>query len=148
MQEKEMSGQDIFDLLGGIEGVRNLVSCFYDIMASAPEARKIRNMHPDNMEPTRENLTLFLCGWLGGPPLYVEKYGSVNLTELHALLDINERDRDMWLLCMEKALDKLSIENNLKRYLLERLRVPAEKICSCCKQQFPRSPPVVHHVQK
>ena len=135
-------------MLGGVEGVRALANCFYDIMDDLPEARKIREMHPENLGPTRENLTLFICGWLGGPSLYKEKYGSVNLTDLHALLDIKIIERDIWLSCMEQALDKQPIENDLKKYLLERFRVPAGKICDFCQQQSQRLPNFGTGIQK
>jgi hemoglobin len=136
MEGKRRYGQDAFNMLGGVEGVRALANCFYDIMDEMPEARKIRDMHPKDLGPTRENLTLFLCGWLGGPPLYKEKYGYINLTNLHAPLEINVAERDAWLSCMEKALDRQAIENDLKEHLLERFRVPAGKICAWCQQQF------------
>ena len=140
MKDKANYNNDAFKLLGGVEGVRALVDCFYDIVSDAPEARKIRNMHPHNLGPTRENLTLFLCGWLGGPPLYKEKFGSVNLTGLHALLEINAADKDMWLACMEQALAQQEIEDDFKKYLLKRFQMPAEKIYTYCQQQFLRSP--------
>ena len=127
-------------MLGGVEGVRALANSFYDIMEALPEARKIRDMHPKDLTPTREKLTLFVCGWLGGPALYREKFGAVNLTELHALFDINDNERDIWLSCMEKALEKQLLDKDLKNYLLKRFQVPAEKICSYCQKQFMRMP--------
>ena len=125
-----------FEKLGGRAGVRTLADCFYGIMSSLPEARKIREMHPSNIEATCENFTLFLCGWLGGPPLYKEKHGSLNLTGLHALLDINEAERDMWLACMDQAIEQQDIEDDLKRELATRFRVPADKIYNWCQQQL------------
>jgi hemoglobin len=139
MNEKAGYGKDVFNMLGGIEGLRALANCFYDIMHELPEAKKIRHMHPENLGPTRENLTLFLCGWLGGPPLYKEKYGPIDLTNHHAHLKINIAERDMWLTCMEQALDKQAIDDDLKAYLLKRFRVPAEKICAWCQQQILQS---------
>jgi hemoglobin len=136
MEEKTRYEKDVFKMLGGVEGVRALANCFYDIMDEIPEAQKIRDMHPKNLGSTRENLTLFLCGWLGGPSLYKEKYGPINLTSHHALLKINIAERDMWLTCMEQALDKQTIDNDLKAYLLQRFRVPAGKICAWCQQQI------------
>ncbi len=136
MKRKVGYGKDVFNMLGGVEGVRALANCFYDIMDEVPEARKIRDMHPENLGPTRENLTLFLCGWLGGPSLYKEKYGSINLTNHHALFPINIAEKEMWLTCMEQALDKQPIENDLKIFLLKRFRIPAEKIYEWCQKQI------------
>ncbi|TKB28060.1 globin [Desulfopila sp. IMCC35006] len=136
MERKTGYGKDVFNMLGGVEGVRALANCFYDIMDDIPEARKIRDMHPKNLGPTRENLTLFLCGWLGGPSLYKDKYGSINLTNHHALLPINVAEKEMWLTCMKRALEQQPIENDLKIFLLERFRMPAEKICAWCQKQL------------
>ena len=139
-QKKTLSGTDAFKMLGGLQGVRTLADNFYDIMTSLPEAQKIRDMHPADLATTRENFTLFVCGWLGGPPLYKEKHGPIDLTKLHALLDINEAERDMWLSCMERALNQLEIPEEGKQYLLERFRQPAGKICNWCQKQFLQSP--------
>lgn len=127
--------QEALHLLGGIEGLRALSNCFYDIMAEIPEARRIRAMHPKDLGQTRENLTLFLSGWLGGPPLYLKKHGSANLTDIHAHLDIDETDRDMWISCMKQALNKQEVEEGLKTYLIERLQIPAEKIRATCQER-------------
>ncbi len=135
MDDTTTNSNNAFHLLGGLEGVRALADSFYDIMTKIPEAREIRNMHPEDLGATRENLTLFLSGWLGGPPLYVEKYGSVNLTNIHALLDIDDAERDMWLSCMEQALHKQPIADELKRSLLNRFRIPAEKIRVTCQER-------------
>ena len=140
MNGKTKYSTNIYEMLGGIEGIRALANCFYDIMSSKPEARRIRDMHPHDLGPTCENLTLFLCGWLGGPALYKEKYGAIDLTGLHALLKINAEDRDMWLSCMEQALEKQPIDKELKNHLLKRFQVPADKICNWCQQQLLQSP--------
>lgn len=145
MEERTEFHKNAFELLGGIEGVRSLASCFYDIMSSLPEARRIRAMHPSDMGPTVENFTFFVCGWLGGPPLYKEKYGSIDLTGLHSLLQINEADRDMWLSCMEQAIAKQPMEEDFKKYLMQRFRRPAEKICNWCQQQFMQTPVTINN---
>lgn len=148
MQENGGNQKSAFELLNGVEGVRALANCFYDIMSSLPEAQRIRDMHPKDIRPTCENFILFLCGWLGGPALYKEKYGSLDLTGLHALLQINEADKDMWLLCMEKALEQQGLEEELQRSLLKRFQVPAEKICNWCQQQFLQSPIPANHLKR
>ncbi len=140
MEEKIEKEKSLYELLGGKEGVRALAGSFYDTMKRLPEARRIRDMHPEDLQSTCEKFTLFLCGWLGGPALYKEKYGPLNLTGLHALLHINEDDRDMWLTCMEIALQQQDIEEDMQKLLVKRFRVPAEKICNWCQQQLSPSP--------
>jgi hemoglobin len=143
MKERGGYGQKAFDLLGGVEGVKDLANCFYDVMEQLPDAQIIRDMHPADLGATREHFALFLCGWLGGPPLYNEKFGSANLAGIHVHFDIGIAERDMWLACMDAALKKQPIGAELQAYLIERFRIPAEKIRITCNQQVKGLPVVL-----
>lgn len=116
-----------FQAAGGVEGIRKLVDAFYDAMEVLPEAKTIRDMHPDDLTESRDKLARFLSGWLGGPKLYREKYGSIAIPRAHNHLDIGIDERDAWLLCMEKALEDQPFADDFKTYLLEQLFVPAER---------------------
>ena len=61
-----------YALIGGEAAVRRLIDRFYDLMDEAPEYYVIRKLHPQDLAGSREKLFMFLSGWLGGPPLYVE----------------------------------------------------------------------------
>lgn len=117
-----------FQAAGGMEGIRQLVDDFYDEMDQLPEAAIIRQMHRPDLTESRDKLTLFLCGWMGGPRHYQEKYGSINIPRSHAHLPIGEAERDAWLLCMERAIAKQNYTPEFATYLLAQLRIPAERI--------------------
>lgn len=106
-----------YDLLGGEIAVRRLVDRFYELMDTMPEAYEIRKIHPKDLTDSREKLFLFLSGWLGGPPLYVEKFGHPRLRARHLPFSIGERERDQWLLCMDIALDEQVEHEPLKQHL-------------------------------
>lgn len=135
VEQKTDFGKQAYKLLGEEQGCRALAETFYGIMDKVPEAQRIRNMHAPDLQHTCDNFTLFLCGWLGGPPLYKDKHGSPDLTGLHALLPINAEDRDMWLSCMEQAIRQQPIDEGFKDYLVKRFRKPAEKIYNWCQKQ-------------
>ncbi len=122
------SGDSSFLAAGGYEGIRKLVVDFYDYMASLPEARAICKMHPQDIESSRDKLTRFLCGWLGGPKLYQEKFGPIRIPMAHIHLPIGVAERDAWLLCMQKALEDQPYEQAFREYLIKQLYVPAERI--------------------
>ena len=61
-------------------------------MEESGEAATIRGMHPQDLAPARDKLTRFLCGWLGGPKLYAEKYGSIVIPQFHARWPIGAAD--------------------------------------------------------
>ena len=117
-----------FQAAGGEAGIRKLVDDFYRFMHELPEAAVIRAMHKPDLTESRDKLTLFLCGWMGGPRLYHEKYGSINIPRDHAHLPVGEAERDAWLLCMEKALALQDYAPEFKSYLLAQLRIPAQRI--------------------
>lgn len=120
-------GDASFQAAGGVEGIRKLVDAFYDAMCELPQAEKIRNMHPQDLEESRDKLARFLTGWLGGPKLFSEKYGSIRIPVAHRHLDIGPAERDAWLLCMQVAADQQPYSDDFKHYLLEQLYVPAER---------------------
>ena len=108
-----------YALLGGNTGVRRLVDSFYDLMDEVPEYHGIRKLHPQDLAGSREKLYSFLSGWLGGPPLYVEKYGHPMLRARHVPFAIGIAERDAWLACMLQAMEDTGIEESLRAGLLK-----------------------------
>ena len=115
-----------YALIGGDAGVRALVDRFYDLMDSAPEAATIRKLHAASLKASREKLYLYLTGWTGGPPIYVEKYGHPRLRARHLPFHISSRERDEWLWCMDRALDEQDMPNQVRDFLREKLHALAD----------------------
>ena len=113
---------------GGEPGIRRLVDRFYDLMEERPDASRIRRMHPRDLETSRDKLSRFLCGWLGGPRRYSEKYGPIRIPAAHARFPIGAAERDAWLACMRAALADQPLAEDFKAYLLRELAVPADRI--------------------
>jgi hemoglobin len=85
-------------------------------------------MHPADKLVSRDKLARFLCGWLGGPKLYQEKYGSIGIPRVHEHLAIATAERDQWLTCMRESVVSQPFAEPFKIYLMEQLFVPAEAI--------------------
>ena len=117
-----------FQAAGGESGIRRLVDAFYDEMERADYAATILAMHPEDLEISRDKLARFLCGWLGGPKRYTEKYGGMSIPAAHAHLDIGLAERDAWLDCMRIAIDEQDYPADFKSYLIEQLSIPAERV--------------------
>ena len=113
---------------GEFAGITSLVDAFYANMDTFPEACVIRKMHPEDLTESRKKLTYFLCGVLGGPRLYIDHYGGVNLPDFHSQFPIGTEERDAWMLCMQHAIAVRPYEASFKEYLLARLWIPAERI--------------------
>lgn len=115
-----------YELMGGDEGIRRLVDRFYDLMESSPEAVNVRALHALSLKQSREKLYLYLTGWTGGPPVYVEKYGHPRLRARHLPFTIGARERDEWLWCMDRAVDEQSMPDDLRVALRQKLHELAD----------------------
>ncbi|WP_377297212.1 group II truncated hemoglobin [Rhizobium sp. SGZ-381] len=101
-----MSGETItlYEAIGGDQTIRALVRRFYQLMDELPEARNCRAIHPADLSGSEHKLYEYLTGYLGGPPIYIEKYGHPRLRSRHFGAAIGVAERDEWLLCFSRAL--------------------------------------------
>ncbi len=113
-----MTARSPYEILGE-DGIGELVDAFYDAMDEMPQAARVRAMHKENLDEVRDKLKDYLTGWMGGPPLYHRKTGTVCLTDPHDPYWIGPRERDQWLLCMDEALERISASDELKNMLKE-----------------------------
>ena len=125
-----MTRQVPYDMLGGEVGVRALCDAFYDVMDEAHEAAAIRRMHKPDLSVIRQTFFEYMSAWLGGPSLYPQKYGSMCITEPHLPYAIGARERDMWLMCMDRALERIQATEETKRLLKEPLFNVANMLCN------------------
>ena len=108
-----------FERMGGEPAVRALVDRFYDLMDLEPVFAGIRALHPSALDGSRDKLHWFLCGWLGGPDLYVQRFGHPRLRARHLPYSIGLAERDQWLACMLQAMDDVAVDRTLAERLAE-----------------------------
>lgn len=113
--------QSIYESIGGIDKVDELVDRFYDLMSLEPQFSALRAMHPQDLSTSREKLKFFLTGWMGGPDVYSPKYGHPMLRARHLPFKIGVTERDQWLACMYRALEECGIKGNVAKQLEESL---------------------------
>ena len=126
------TGDASFQAAGGESGLRQLVDMFFNRMGTDQRFAIIYSMHPNDKEVSRDKLARFLCGWLGGPKLYNEKYGAIGIPRVHAHLKIATPERDQWLTCMSETVAEQPFAPEFKKYLMEQLYVPAEAVRRRC----------------
>ena len=107
-----------YEQFGGDTAIRKLCQLFYQIMCDTPQTQLIRAMHPDDIQISEDKLYLFLSGWMGGPDLYVEKYGHPRLRARHLPFPIGIEERDQWLYCMAQALKQMDLDEVLAQQLM------------------------------
>ena len=105
-----MSDEIPFDRVGGEARVRALVDRFYDLMDLEPAYAALRALHPSTLEGSRDKLFWFLCGWLGGPQHYTDRFGHPMLRARHLPFAIGIRERDQWMHCMQQAMAQVELD--------------------------------------
>ena len=129
MQIQEKPAFDTpFEWMGGEARVRALVDRFYDLMDLEPAYRDLRASHGSTLAEARDKLFWFLCGWLGGPQHYQERFGHPRLRMRHMPFVIGPRERDAWLGHMTEALRASGVSADVEARMLEHFTVAANHL--------------------
>jgi hemoglobin len=108
-----------FEWMGGETRVKALSDRFYDLMDLEPGFQALRAAHGPVLDNARQRLFWFLCGWLGGPDHYVERFGHPRLRARHMPFQIGITERDQWLACMDQAMGETGVPDALRSRLRE-----------------------------
>ena len=108
-----------FEWIGGEPRVQALVDRFYDLMELEPAYARLRAVHGPSLENARQRLFWFLCGWLGGPNHYIDRFGHPMLRARHLPFPIGIKERDQWLACMDQAMHEVTLDAALIKRLQE-----------------------------
>lgn len=120
MSAKSPSPQPtLYDAIGGEDGLRRMTRRMYELMDTLPEAAACRAIHPADLAGSEQKLFEFLSGWLGGPPLFVERRGPPMLRRRHFIAAIGPAERDGWLVCFERAMAETICDERLRNVLRE-----------------------------
>jgi hemoglobin len=108
-----------FEWIGGEARVQALTERFYDLMDLEPGYSTLRAVHGSELTHARQRLFWFLCGWLGGPQHYAERFGHPRLRARHAPFKIGFTERDQWVACMDQAMGETGVPEALRSHLRE-----------------------------
>ncbi len=119
MTQEESTTPSAFDLIGGEQVIRALADRFYDLMDMEPAYKELRAVHGSTLDDARDKLFWFLCGWMGGPQHYIERFGHPRLRARHMPFKIGILERDQWLACMDQAMDEVKVNADIRARLRE-----------------------------
>ena len=116
--------RSVYDLAGGEVAFRELVTRFYDAVASDPVLRAV---YPEeDLAGARERLTLFLMQYWGGPRTYQQRRGHPRLRMRHAPFAIGEPERAAWLRHRTGAVRSMGFAPQVEARLLDYFETAAE----------------------
>jgi hemoglobin len=115
----------VYERAGGMPFFEALTTGFYERVAADPALLAVYP-DPENLEPARRHLALFLAQYWGGPTDYDRERGHPRLRMRHAPFAIGMAERDLWYVHMRKALLELEPPQDVRKELLSYFRVAAE----------------------
>jgi len=98
---------EIYQVMGDANIFRMMLDFYKEL-----EQSEIRHLFPPDMEEASKKSALFFIGLLGGPPLYLQKYGPPRMRARHLPFEIDEPARLVWLRCFDKVLDGAETKYN------------------------------------
>ena len=115
-----------FEWIGGEAAIRAMVDRFYDLMDLEPAYAQLRSLHPTPLDGSRDKLYWFLCGWMGGPQHYTERFGHPRLRARHMPYAIGVAERDQWMACMRQAMEEIEVPQGLRMGLTQAFQKTAD----------------------
>jgi hemoglobin len=106
----------VFDVVGGQSFFDALVERFYERVEADPV---LRPLYPDDLEPGKRSLALFLGQYWGGPPAYSAEKGHPRLRMRHAPFPIDDDAQAAWLRAMQASVAEADIPETVREMLDE-----------------------------
>lgn len=126
----------ILEAVGGPEGVSSIVEAFYRRIEADAE---MRSLYPEDLEPGKQKLKLFLVQWLGGPATYTQLYGHPRLRMRHFPFVIADLHAGRWLRYMRESWRECGVPEDVQAVVFERLGTLAHHMVND-KDDVPRTP--------
>ena len=118
------AAKSLYVRMGGALALRDLVETFYDIIENDPDGEILNILHlrGHGVAHSRIEQLNFLAGFFGGPQLYTEKHGHSDVREMHRHIEVGPAERDAWLLCMSRAIEKVGFEPGISEEMMKHFR--------------------------
>ncbi|WP_341279104.1 globin [Paenibacillus sp. FSL H8-0537] len=112
----------LYEALGGDRSLRLIVEAFYPKVQAHP---LLGPLFPEDINPVMEKQHMFLTQFFGGPTLFSDAFGHPMMRARHMPFEITPQRAEAWLDCMNRALQEVGIEDELRQFVIERLSGPA-----------------------
>jgi hemoglobin len=98
----ETHSETLYERVGGEPFFASLVDRFYAHVEADPI---VRSLYPEDLEPSKRHLMLFLVQYWGGPRTYSDERGHPRLRMRHFPFRIGQLERDAWVRHMRAAVE-------------------------------------------
>ena len=115
----------LYERVGGQAWFDALVDRFYEGVETDPV---LRPLYPEDLEPGKHHLALFLAQYWGGPGTYSEERGHPRLRMRHFPFPVGSLQRGRWLLHMTSAVEANTPEGEIREALLNYFTTASEHL--------------------
>ena len=119
---------NLYERLGGMAFFESLTERFY---AGVATDEVLRPLYPEDLEPPRRHLCLFLAQFWGGPRAYEAERGLPRLRARHLPFRVGVAEREHWLAHMTAALDASGVGPLEKAQMLSYFQQVAAHLVNC-----------------
>jgi hemoglobin len=107
---------EVFDRVGGMDAFEDLVETFY---AKVAQDELLRPMYPEDLEPGKRHLAMFLAQYWGGGAVYSSERGHPRLRMRHADFPITPEAALRWAELMAASVRELRFPSDVEALLLD-----------------------------
>jgi hemoglobin len=111
-----MEPSEVFDRVGGMDAFVSLVDVFYGKVA---EDELLRPMYPEDLEPGKRHLAMFLAQYWGGGDVYSSQRGHPRLRMRHAEFPVTPEAALRWAELMAASIRELRFPSDVEALLLD-----------------------------
>lgn len=111
-----MADLNVFDEVGGFEAFVRLVDAFYE-RVEADEV--LRPIYPEDLEPGKQHLAMFLAQYFGGGPIFSSERGHPRLRMRHGPFEISVAAADRWAGHMSAAIREQDFPSEAQAAMLD-----------------------------
>ena len=106
---------EVYERVGGMDAFVQLVEAFY---ARVETDEVLRPQYPDDLEPGKRHLAMFLAQYWGGGDVYSSERGHPRLRMRHAPFDVTPEAAQRWALHMSEAIRGMGFASDAEALLL------------------------------
>jgi hemoglobin len=106
---------EVYERVGGMPAFETLVEAFYD---RVERDELLRPHYPEDLEPGKRHLAMFLAQYFGGGDVYSSERGHPRLRMRHAEFDITQEVALRWAELMTEAIRELRLSTDVEAVLL------------------------------
>jgi hemoglobin len=111
-----MEPSEVFDRVGGMDAFVSLVDVFYGKVAAD---ELLRPMYPEDLEPGKRHLAMFLAQYWGGGDVYSSQRGHPRLRMRHAAFPVTPEAALRWAELMAASIRELRFPSDVEALLLD-----------------------------